>query len=108
MSVPCTGVSDGTVFRTAHWTGEQFYQLICDQFDVLYEEAQSNPSMMAIVLHPYLSGHAHRAKWVDRALTHITGHKDIWLTTGGEIAEWFYERYYDNARLAAPLPPRPV
>ena len=41
-------------------------------------------------------------------LTHITGHKDIWLTTGGEIAEWFYERYYDNALLAAPLPPRPV
>ena len=52
---------------------------------------------LALALHPFLSGHPFRAKWLDRALQHISTHQDVWLTTGGEIASWYYEHYYDQA-----------
>jgi peptidoglycan/xylan/chitin deacetylase (PgdA/CDA1 family) len=76
---------------------EQFYNVVCDQFDVLYEEGARSGRVMALALHPFLSGHPFRAKWLDRALQHITGHRDVGLTTGGEIARHYYENYYDQA-----------
>jgi len=26
-------------------------------------------------------------------LEYITHHRDVWLTTGGEIADWYYKNY---------------
>ena len=53
--------------------------------------------VMALAIHPYLSGHPYRARWLDRALEYITSHEGVWVTTGGEIALWYYEHYYDEA-----------
>jgi allantoinase len=52
---------------------------------------------VALALHPFLTGHPHRAKRIDKALEHIAGHDGVWLTTGAEIAAWYYEHYYDWA-----------
>ena len=97
-------LNDLPLYLRAGWTGEQFYQLICDQFDVLYEEGEQRGKVMAIALHPFLSGYPSRAKWLDKALAHIRGHERVWLTTGGEIADWYYREYYDAAVQQAPLP----
>jgi regulation of enolase protein 1 (concanavalin A-like superfamily) len=29
----------------------------------------------------------------EKILKHVSGHKDVWITTGGEIAEWYQTRY---------------
>jgi peptidoglycan/xylan/chitin deacetylase (PgdA/CDA1 family) len=98
ISVPYSQeLNDIPAFLRVGYTPEQFCQIVCDQFDVLYAEGARSGRVMALALHPYLSGHPFRIKWLDRALDHITRHKDVWLTTGGEIADWFYERYYDLA-----------
>ena len=97
-------VNDLPLFLRAGWTAEQFYQMICDQFDVLYEDGQRSGRVMAIALHPFLSGHPMRAKWLDKALGYIAGHDHVWLTTGGEIANWYYREYYDEAVRLAPFP----
>jgi len=98
ISVPYSQeLNDIPAFMRVGYTPEQFCQIVCDQFDVLYAEGAHSGRVMALALHPYLSGHPFRIKWLDRALDHITRHKDVWLTTGGEIADWFYERYYDQA-----------
>ncbi|HZT06889.1 MAG TPA: polysaccharide deacetylase family protein [Chloroflexota bacterium] len=98
ISVPYSQeLNDIPVFTRKGLTPEQFYQLVCDQFDVLYDEGGTSGRVMALALHPFLSGHPFRARWLDRALQHITSHPDVWLTTGGEIARWYYERYYDAA-----------
>lgn len=78
-------------------TAEQFCQMICDQFDMLYAEGERSGRVMAVALHPYLTGHPFRAKWLDRALQYVTSHDRVWLTTGGQIARWYYEHYYDQA-----------
>jgi len=38
-----------------------------------------------------------RIKWLDRSLQYITSHKGVWLTTGGEIADWYQQDYFAAA-----------
>ncbi len=66
---------------------DEFYRRICETFDVLYEEGARNGRVMAIALHPFLIGVPHRIRTLDRALSHIGGHRDVWFATGSEIIE---------------------
>jgi hypothetical protein len=52
---------------------------------------------MALSLHPYLIGYPYRAKWLAKALAYVQEHDGVWLATGGEIADWYYQHYYDQA-----------
>lgn len=98
ISIPYSQeLNDIPAFMRRNLTPEEFYRVVCDQFDVLYEEGAHSGRVMALALHPFLSGHPYRAKWLDRALDYITSRKDVWLTTGGEIADWYYKHYYDQA-----------
>jgi allantoinase len=98
ISVPYSQeLNDIPAFLRTGYTPEQFCQIVCDQFDVLYAEGERSGRVMALALHPFLSGHPFRIKWLDRALDYVTRQKAVWLTTGGEIADWFYEHYYDEA-----------
>ena len=74
-------------------TGEEFGRQICDQFDVLYEDGAKTGRVMAICLHPFLIGHPHRSKYFAKALEHITGRREVWVTTGGEIVDWYKRNY---------------
>ncbi|MFQ5659952.1 MAG: polysaccharide deacetylase family protein [Gammaproteobacteria bacterium] len=74
-------------------SGEQFGDMIIDQFDVLYEEGKTNARIMPICLHTFLSGQPFRAKHLDRALKYIAGHDKVWLTTGDEVNDWYRTHY---------------
>lgn len=45
--------------------------------------------VMALALHPFVSGQPFRAKYLDQALEYIAGHPGAWLTTSDEIAEHY-------------------
>ena len=70
-------------------SGPDVQRLITDQFDQLYAEGGR---VMALALHPFVSGQAFRIKYIDSALAHIAGHADVWLTTSDEIAERYVLR----------------
>lgn len=90
LSVPYSiEVNDIPLFLSQGQSGEIFYQTVCDQFDVLYEEGKESGRVMAIALHPFITGLPFRAKHLDRALAYIRSHRDVWFTTGGEIAGWY-------------------
>ncbi len=80
-------------FLARNRTGEEFGRQICDQFDVLYEDGAVTGRVMAICLHPFLIGHPHRSKYFANALAHITQRREVWVTTGGEIADWYKRNY---------------
>jgi peptidoglycan/xylan/chitin deacetylase (PgdA/CDA1 family) len=63
-----------------------FAEAIRDQFDVLYEDGANTGRVMAIALHPFLSGHPYRSKHLAQALAHITSRREVWVTTGSAIA----------------------
>jgi len=91
LSMPYSGISDMYAFAAWHWPGELFERMICDQFDVLYEEGATRPRTLAIALHPYLTGRPHRVRYLDRALRYVTSHDGVWLATGSEIADWYLQ-----------------
>lgn len=73
-------------------TGPDFADMIVDQFDEMREQAQAQPLVMGIALHPYLVGQPHRLRHLRRALNHIVqcsqdGPQDVWWTTPGRICE---------------------
>lgn len=70
-------------------SARDFHDMICDQFDVLHTEGGR---VMAISLHPFVTGHPFRAVWLDRALGHIRAAGGTWSATGAELATWFARR----------------
>jgi allantoinase len=78
-------------------SADEFGRMIKDQFDVLYEEGRSRPRIMSISVHPFISGHPFRMKHLEKALGYIASHADLWLTTGGEINDWYRAHYLHEA-----------
>lgn len=81
----------------------QYSEVIKAQFDQLYEEGADNGTVMCIPLHPFLVGQPHRIGPFAEALEYITGHDGVWVTTGREIAQWYYEHHYDKVAAAQQL-----
>lgn len=73
-----------------------YAKVIRAQFEQLYEEGAESGTVMCIPLHPFLVGQAHRIAAFEEALAYITGHEKVWVTTGREIADWYYEHHYDT------------
>lgn len=72
------------------------------QFDTLYEESEHNAKVMAVALHPYISGVPHRVGYLNQLLAYCVGHPGVVFMRGAELADWY--------RDAAPRPaePRPA
>jgi peptidoglycan/xylan/chitin deacetylase (PgdA/CDA1 family) len=82
-------INDKPVFERQHRTADEFKDMICRQFDVLYREGAESGRVMAIAIHPYLTGVPHRIDAFDAALAHICRHESVWKATGTEIARHF-------------------
>jgi peptidoglycan/xylan/chitin deacetylase (PgdA/CDA1 family) len=90
LSVPYSvELNDLGLFTMRGLTGPQFLQTVKDQFDQLYADSASSGRVMALALHPFVSGQPFRARYLDQALEYITGHPGVWLTTSDEIAAHF-------------------
>ena len=44
---------------------------------------------MAIVVHPYIMGAAHRARYFRETVAMIAARKDVLVWTGAQIADWY-------------------
>jgi allantoinase len=90
LSVPYSHeINDKGAFERQNRTAAEFQDMICRQFDVLYREGAESGRVMAIALHPYLTGTPHRIGALEGALDYICRHDGVWRTTGGEIARHY-------------------
>jgi allantoinase len=90
VSVPYSqDINDKPAFERQMRTAAEFGDMIRNQFDVLYEEGAESGRVMAIALHPYLTGAPHRIGALDEALAYICRHEGVWRATGSEIASHF-------------------
>lgn len=90
LSVPYSlELNDLGIFTMHGTNGADFVQMLTDQFDQLYSESADSGRVMALALHPFVTGQAFRAKYFDQALAYIAGHEGVWLTTSDEIAEHY-------------------
>jgi allantoinase len=101
LSVPYTvELNDLGLFTMSGLTGPDFVQVVKDQLDQLHADAAGSGRVMALALHPFVSGQPFRRKYLDQALDHVANHPGVWLTTSDDIAE-HYRRTTDPERRLA-------
>lgn len=92
-------VNDHYAYNVYGNAPRQYSELLKRQFDQLLAEGRESGTVMCIPLHAYLIGRTHRMEPFRDVLDYVCNqHKDdVWVTTSGEIAEYYIENYYDAA-----------
>jgi allantoinase len=67
----------------------EFEAMLKRQFDTLYREGETVPRVMAIAVHPFVTGQPHRIGALDAALEYICSHAGVWRSTGLEIVQHY-------------------
>lgn len=74
-------------------TADEFFSLLADAFDQLYEEGESAPKLLNIGLHPRMVGHPGRARGLARFLDHIGKHERVWVARRSDIADHWRRQF---------------
>jgi peptidoglycan/xylan/chitin deacetylase (PgdA/CDA1 family) len=82
-------LNDIPMMLVQHHESAYFTTRCIDTFDRLYREGASRAKIMAIAIHPYISGQPHRIKYLEAVYDHIARHAGIVHWQGREILEWY-------------------
>jgi peptidoglycan/xylan/chitin deacetylase (PgdA/CDA1 family) len=90
ISVPYTvEINDVVISAVQQQPSDEIYRRGRDQFDRLYLDGAKAPRVMAISIHPYLTGVPHRIKYLEMLYDYILGHDGVVMWTGAEILDWY-------------------
>jgi allantoinase len=93
VNVPYTQeCNDIAMMLIQHHEAGEYYRRAMDQFEQLYADSRDSARVMALVVHPYVMGAPHRAKYYRRALQDIRAHKDVLFWTGEQILDWYLKQ----------------
>jgi peptidoglycan/xylan/chitin deacetylase (PgdA/CDA1 family) len=70
--------------EAAYWT-----QKCTDTFDRYWEEGAERPKIMAIAIHPYISGQPFRIKYLEKVYEHINAMPGVLHWNGEQILDWY-------------------
>ena len=82
-------LNDITVYALQQHDSEVFLSRGKRQFDRLYAEAEDNARVMAISIHPYITGVPHRIGVLEDLLDYVGGHEGTVWMTASEIGDWY-------------------
>jgi peptidoglycan/xylan/chitin deacetylase (PgdA/CDA1 family) len=89
-SVPYTvEVNDVVMSAVQQQPSDEIWRRGRDTFDRLWLDGAKAPRVMAISIHPYLTGVPHRIKYLEMLYDYILGHDGVVMWTGAEILDWY-------------------
>ena len=90
LSVPYTvEINDIPMMLLQHNRAEELLLRGIDQFDRLLQESADIPRVMAISVHPYVTGVPHRIGYFEKLLDHILARPGVVIQTGEQISNWY-------------------
>lgn len=90
LSIPYSvEINDITMMVSHHHQSDVLLKRSIDAFDRLYAESEESARVMAIGVHPYVSGASHRIKYVEQLYDYINDHDGVAHMTGGQIYDWY-------------------
>ena len=90
VSVPYTQeCNDVAMMLIQHHRAAEFYERTIDQFEQIYADAGDSARVMAISVHPYITGAPHRTKYFRRIFETIHKRRDVLFWTGEQILDWY-------------------
>ncbi len=76
-------------------SSEVYARRAIDAFDWLYEEAGredgAGARVLSFAVHPYISGQAHRIRYVQEAIEYMTSKPGVVIWDGEQILDWYLE-----------------
>jgi allantoinase len=98
LSVPYTQeCNDVAMMLIQHHAAREYYDRAMDQFEQLYDDSRDSARVMALVVHPYIMGAAHRLKYYRKALKQIREQRDVLVWTGEQIVDWYVKQAKEGA-----------
>ena len=81
--------NDIPMMMVQHHEAEYFTRKIIDTFDRYYEEGAERPKIMAIAIHPYISGQPFRIRYLEEVYARIAKMPGVLHWNGEQILEWY-------------------
>ncbi len=82
-------LNDIAMMMVQHHAAAEFESRCMDQFERLYEESKTRAKIMAIAVHPYISGVPHRIKYFERVFQKLRKQKGVVFWTGEQVHDWY-------------------
>lgn len=90
LSVPYTvEINDIPMMLLQHNRAEELLLRGVDQFERLWQESEKIPRVMAISVHPYVTGVPHRIGYFEKLLDHILARTGVVIQTGEQISNGY-------------------
>ena len=82
-------LNDIPMMIVQHHESDYLLKRAIDQFDRLYAEGKDRAKIMALAIHPYISGQPHRIKYLEQIYEYVNRHDGILHWNGVEILDWY-------------------
>jgi allantoinase len=82
-------LNDIPMMAVAQHEAEYLTKRAIDQFDRLYAESEQRAKILALAIHPYLSGQPHRIKYLEAIYDYTRRFDGVVYWTGEEILDWY-------------------
>jgi allantoinase len=89
---PTYELDDANALLQRKVTISTYGRMLTDAFDVLYRESYDSGRLYLLHLRPWISGQPFRIGYVERALAHMTSHKEIWAASTDDIVHSFLQQ----------------
>ncbi len=93
LVIPYSLVTNDVKLTSGLFTGDDFFTLLKDAFDVLYAEGIDSPKMMNVGLHPRLIGHPARMAGLVRFVDYVESKSNVWVCRRADVAQHWIERH---------------
>ena len=93
VSVPYTvEMNDIAMMQIQHHPSAEWLRRGTDTFERLWLEGAKIPRVMAISVHPYITGAPHRISYLEKLYEHILSREGVLMWTGEQILDWYLEQ----------------
>ncbi len=82
-------LNDIPMMLVQHHESPHWLQRCRDAFDRLYAEGEERAKIMAVAIHPYISGQPHRIRYLEEVYDYANGHPGVLHWNGAEILDWY-------------------
>ena len=82
-------IHDIAMMMVQHHASNEFQRRALDYFQCIHEESAETTRIMALAVHPYISGSPHRIRYVAETLEHIISQPGVVVWNGEKILDWY-------------------
>jgi peptidoglycan/xylan/chitin deacetylase (PgdA/CDA1 family) len=82
-------LNDIAMMVVQHHAAGEFVTRSMDYFERVYREGKDRAKIMAIAVHPYISGVPHRIKYFESVLRRLRKQKGVLFWNGAQILDWY-------------------